>query len=544
MSIKKIILKSLESKHTEQVIKLQMIELAQDNLYNKGIADALAKAFPLQDDLAVKQHLLDLLLAIDTSRLLKPKRFYKSLINVLATEKEQEIRTDILNKLASSINHSKHIMPFFAKLFTDKTLKDREFEIVLYAMSQATIVKPKTVIAVLQKAVKSTLDIQEMALDIAEKCPNWNNDIKQALKLYLTATSDKHIKSQIINRLQEAKLLDESFIPLLINIAATDQQEYVRSEALEILSKFTPLRHDIVMQLAKSSMHDASESIRQEALRLQKNILQLNTNAILKLLTHLNTETKSSVRIQVLGLLESYLKKSEVRDALLKTYTTTFETMESEELYTYLELLEPYMTRNKNITTAFLKNLSDLPKVNSRQAILQSLLEHGRITDILDKILTVFTLETNDTLRKEIFLKFKQLSLAKYPRLVTLFCQELQEPSSSFRIECATALEPNILQFKEITTAFEDVLLYDQDQELVRICLNGYFKPGVKKKFEPLLRVIENEFFDLSSRQKAVATLELIELSEQEKETLSDVLKNIKAIPKSRYRKYDASTSP
>lgn len=528
MSVKEIIFKSLKSKHTEQVVKQQMITLAEENLHKDGMADALAAVLTLQDDTRIKKRILDLVLTINTSRLIKPESFYKSLISVLQTEKEEEIRTDILNKLANSINHNKHIIPSFLQLLSGEALKDIELEIVLYAISEMPVVTPKTATIVLQKAVKRTIHIQTLALNITENCPHWNNDIKQALQPYLTPTSDKNIRTRIIDRLQEAKLLDESFIPFLINIAATDQDKDVRWNTLDTLLKFKPLQSGIIIQLITSSITDASETIRQKALKLQKNVAQLNTEAILKLLAHLKIESKSEVRIQILKLLNNYLKQPEVREALLSTYTAHSEAMESEELNTYLKLLEPYMTRNKQITTTLLKDLSDLPKINNRKTILKSLLEHSRITDILDKILVIFETETNDKLRKEIFLKFKQLSLAKYPKLVSLFCRELQEPSSLFRLECATALEPNILQFKQITPAFEDVLLHDQDKELIRICLNGYFKAGINQKFEPLLTVIENELFDLSSRQKAIEILKSMELSDKEQKMLATNFERIK----------------
>jgi len=527
MSVEKIILKGLRSKQTEQAVKLQMITLAKENLHKEGMADALTTALPLQNDTTIKKQVLDLLLTIDTSRLLKPTLFYKSLLNILKTEKEEELRISLLNKLANSIDHDERIIPIFLELLSGKALKDRELEIVLNAISNIPVIPQKTAAIVLQKAVKSTVNAQTLALRIAEGCSYWNNDIKQALDPYLIPTANKDIRTQIINRLQETKLLDESFIPLLLNIATTDQNENVRLETLHSLSKFKPLRSDIIIQLVTSSINDSSKLIRQEAIKLQNNISQLNTDIVLKLLTHLKVEAKSSVRITMLELVGNYLKKPEVREALLEAYTNHSGAIEPEELTVYLNLLAPYMSRSKQITTVFLKDVTDSPKIDNRKIIIQSLFKYCRIDIIINEIVAVFEEETDDKLRKELFHKFKQLSLAKYPKLVSLFCQELLEPSSSFRLECAMALEPNVLQFSEIPAVFEEVLLYDQDKELVRICLNGYLKEGVKQNFEPLLKIVENEFFNLSSRQKVLDNLRAMKLLDKEQEVLKTVFDRV-----------------
>lgn len=527
MSIEKVILEALKSENTEQAIKLQMLTLAKENLHKEGLADALATVLPLQNDTYIKKQILSLLLSINTSRLLKPSSFYKSLIEVLQTEKEEEVRIDILDKFADSIDQDKRIIPIMLELLSGESLKDSELETVLSAISVMPVIPPKTVAIVLQKAAKSTTDIQYLALDIAEGCPYWNNDIKQALEPYLVPTADKNIRTQIIKKLQETKELDESFIPLLLNIATTDQSEDIRLETLHSLSKFKPLRSDIIIQFVASSMNDSSNLIRQEAIALQNNISRLDTKIVLKMLAHLKLEAKSAVRVALLGLVSNYLKNSEVREAILEAYTSHLEAIELEELSTYLNLLGPYMSRNEKIINIFLKDVTEISKIDNRKKIIQTLFKYCRIDDIINEIATVFEEETDDEFREELFSKFKQLSLAKYPKLVSIFCQELQEPSSSFRLECATALEPNILQFDEIPLAFEEILLYDQDKELIRLCLDGYLKAGIKQKFEPLIKVVENEFFDISSRQKVLDNLRTIELSDKEKEILKTVVDRV-----------------
>jgi len=527
MTVRKIILEGLKNKHTEQVIKSQLITLAKENLHKEGMADVLATVLPFQNDTSIKQQVLGLLLTIDASRLSKSALYYKSLINIFKTEKELEVRMSLLNKLANSISHDKAIIPVFLELFAGETLKDKEQEVVFSAVSKMPIISPEIATMALQKAVKSTINIQVLALRIAEGCPHWNNEIIQALEPYLTPSTNKNLKIQIINKLQETKRLDESFLPLLINLAATDQDKHIRLETLNVLSKFKPLRSDVIIQFVASAISDSSQAIRKRALELQNNISRLNTDVVLKLLTQLKLEASNAVRITILNLVSNYLKNPEVQEAVLQAYTAHSGAIEPKEQETYLNLLEPYMSRNKQIIDLFLKDLIDTAKIDVRKKILQSLLKHCCIDEILNEILTVFVAETDDKLRKELFLKFKRLSLAKHPKLVNLFCEELKEPSSSFRLECAMALEPNVLQFNEIPMAFEEVLLYDQDQELIRLCLDAYLREGVKQKFEPLLKVVENEFFDLSSRQKTVKALGLMKLSNKEQEVLTTVLQSV-----------------
>ncbi|VAW11945.1 hypothetical protein MNBD_BACTEROID03-2267 [hydrothermal vent metagenome] len=527
MSIEKVILETLKSEHTERVVKSQMVILAEENLHKEGMADALATVLPLQNDTYIKKQILNMLLAIDISRLSKPTSFYKSLIKVLETEKEEQFRIGILDKFSDSIDQDERVIPIMLELLSGNALKDNELEIVLYAISEMPTIPSKTAAIVLRKAVKSTINAQGLALRIAESCSHWDKDIKQALQPYLSPTANKDIRTQIISMLQETKQLDESFIPILLNIVATDQDENVRLETLRSLSKFKPLRSDIIIQFVASSMNDSSELIRQKAVKLQNNISQLSTEIVLKLLAHLKLEPKNNVRITMLDLIGNYLKKPEVREAVLETYMNHSGAIEPEELTTYLDLLGPYMSRNEQITNVFLKDVTETPKIDNRKRIIKSLFKHCRTDGIINEIATVFEEETDDRLRKELFLKFKQLSLAKYPKLVSIFCQELQEPSSSFRLECATALEPNVLQFNEIPLAFEEILLYDQDKELIRLCLDGYLKPGVNQKFGPLLKVVENEFFDISSRQKVLDNLRAMNLSDKEQEVLKTVIDRV-----------------
>jgi hypothetical protein len=150
------------------------------------------------------------------------------------------------------------------------------------------------------------------------------------------------------------------------------------------------------------------------------------------------------------------------------------------------------------------------------------------IEKLLDTVLQLFRNERDESLREGLFNQVKALSVARHPQLVDVFCAELTEPGSPFRITCAGVLANAVEQYAQIVPALEDVLLYDNDRELVRLSLDGYLRPGVQKRFDVLLTVVKNEGTDVSSRQKALDAIIKLPPTEEETNRLADALAEIK----------------
>ena len=102
------------------------------------------------------------------------------------------------------------------------------------------------------------------------------------------------------------------------------------------------------------------------------------------------------------------------------------------------------------------------------------------------------------------------------------------EPGSPFRQACAPIVAAAAELFPEIPRALADVLVNDQDRELVRACLDGYLRPKVEKKFEPLLAVVRNEVIDTGSRQRCLDEVMQLTLSDAQQQELTEGLAGIK----------------
>lgn len=154
----------------------------------------------------------------------------------------------------------------------------------------------------------------------------------------------------------------------------------------------------------------------------------------------------------------------------------------------------------------------------------------GRIgpDQLLDTILHLFRNEPNGALRELLFNQLKPLSMARHPELVQIFAAELIKRASPFRTSCAGILAKAAEQHSQIPAALEDVMLSDNDRELLRLSLDGYLRPGVQKRFDPLLAVAKNEAADISTRQKALDAILKLPPTQEEARRLEKALTEIK----------------
>jgi uncharacterized membrane-anchored protein YjiN (DUF445 family) len=199
-----------------------------------------------------------------------------------------------------------------------------------------------------------------------------------------------------------------------------------------------------------------------------------------------------------------------------------------EEFEQLTGMLAPYAGRDEAISQQLLQSMKSLPNTNQRKKLLELLIGKINIEKLLDTVLQLFRNERNESLRELLFNQVKALSVARHPQLVDVFCAELTEPGSPFRITCAGVLANAAEQYTQIVPALEDVLLYDNDRELVRLSLDGYLRPGVQKRFDILLTVVKNEMTDISSRQKALDAIIKLPPTEEETNRLADALAEIK----------------
>jgi hypothetical protein len=219
------------------------------------------------------------------------------------------------------------------------------------------------------------------------------------------------------------------------------------------------------------------------------------------------------------------------------SYAASPSAFDRPELECLLELLAPYATRDTALRYTLLDSLPRLRVAAHRQLLLENLLAHVRPDDMVESLATAPASEHQPQVRGVLFNRLKPLSVLQHPELIHAYCVELADPGSPFRLQCAKALAGAIDTSAEVLAAFEGVLLYEQDRELVRTCLDAYLRPltgplparkqrqqSLSRRFEVLLAVVANEVLDLISRQDALSHMDLKALSPDERSRLDGLL--------------------
>ena len=301
-----------------------------------------------------------------------------------------------------------------------------------------------------------------------------------------------------------------------------------RERALQALTKIKPWNAEIVTQLYWSTTQDSDEGVRQSALRLQKQMPELNNEQLIQLAGLLAKERSAGVRLTLLDVLKPVMRIREIREAVASSFAGNAGVFDNAEFDALTALLAPYAGRDEFISNQLMSSIQGLPNTDQRKKVLSLLINKVKIESVLAPVLQIFEKERDESIREILFNQVKALSVSRHPELVDLFCAELTEPGSPFRITCAGILANAAELYPQIVPALEDVLLYDTDRELVRLSLDGYLRPGVEKRFEVLQTVVSNEIVDTMSRQKALDAIMKLSLNEAQQVALAETLSGLK----------------
>ncbi|MBS0029047.1 hypothetical protein ACTJJ0_13950 [Chitinophaga sp. 22321] len=523
-----LIRKVLGSQHSEQVIKAQIIHLASQNLHVPEVTTALLEVLPLTKDKETRSRLVQFIAALNTSRFPDTAALFEALLGVFRQEKDRDTRTALLYRLQESIHQDPRLAGFFIELSAEPSLSEPERIAVQDAIASLPAISPETAQAALLKNVNAPTVLQLQALELAERCPVWDANMVVGLQPYLDVKNDRQIRFRILSRLAEARLLDNSYTAMIISVLRTDNEAYARDKALTALSRIKPWNEDIVLQLFWSATQDGDENIRRNALQMQQELPELNNEQLINIAGLLATDRSGGVRLTLLDLLKPVMRIAEIRQAVAAAFSGNPGIYDDATFNQLADMLAPYAGRDEEISAQLLHSIKGLPNTDQRKKILQLVLGKISIDKMLEPVLQLFQRERNESLREILFNQVKALSVTRHPQLVDVFCTELTEPGSPFRITCAGILANAAEVYPQIVPALEDVLLYDNDRELVRLCLDGYLRPAVEKKFDILLAVIKNELIDTLSRQKALDALIKLSLNEQQQEILADALSGMK----------------
>lgn len=527
-SLPGLIRKVLGSPHSEQVIKAQIIQLASQNLHVPEVTTALLEVLPQTRDKETRDKLLFFLSSLNTSRFTDLSAFFDALLHVFQQEKDRDIRTALLYRLQEGLHQDSRLATFFITLSADTQLSEQEILAVQDTLSTLPAITEDIALAALEKHHNAPTVLQQQALSLAEKSPSWGANIVTALQPYLDVKNDRAIRVRVLKRLADAKLLDTAYAPLLIQVLCTDNEPYMRAQALIALQRIRPWNGDIVAQVYWSSTKDSDESIRQQALLLQKEMPELSNEQLIQLADTLSADRSEGVRITLLELLKPVMRLPEIRNAVAAAFSAHPGVFDEEEFNQLVDMLAPYAGRDTGISTLLLTGIKEVNNTAQRKKVLSLLIGRLKTEQVLAPLLQLFVKERDESLRETLFNQVKALSVARHPELVAVFCAELTEPGSPFRVTCAGILAGVAELYPQIVPALEDVLLYDTERELVRLCLDGYLRPGVEKRFDVLLSVVRNEMIDTLSRQKALDALLKLTLDASQQDTLTDALAGIK----------------
>jgi hypothetical protein len=250
---------------------------------------------------------------------------------------------------------------------------------------------------------------------------------------------------------------------------------------------------------------------------------------IAALASRLGSDSSAGVRIAMIQALQPYARASDVRAAAARAFASHASAFDDAELQALLELLAPYAGRDAVVREALLGALTRMASAAQRARLLEIVVPRLRTDEVVPDLARLFERERDATVRTALFLLFRPLSITKHPELVTAYVAELVEPGSSFRAECAVILAAAAELYPAIPPALEDVLLHDRDRDLVRTCLEGYLRPRVARRFEPLLAVVANEACDTSSRQRALDELIRMPLSEDLERRVAGVVAGLES---------------
>jgi hypothetical protein len=523
-----LIRKVLGSPHSEQMIKAQIIQLAAQNLHVPEVTTALLEVLPLTKDKETRDRLLGFLTSLNTSRFRDTSALFNALLDVYKQEKDREVRIRLLQRLQDSIHQDPRLAGFFIELSAQESLSEPERIAVQQTLNSLPNISQQIALEALSKNVNAPDILQLQAVMLAEKCPDWGPELVSALQPYLDVKTERSIRFRILNKLAGARLLDPGYGSLLIAVLLTDNDEQTRQEALNAFTRIKPWNEDIITQLYHTAANDASTNIRSKALQLQQEMPELSNEQLQAMAGRLTADRSEGVRNTILELLKPVMRLPEMRTAVAAAFAGNPGVYSDEEFDKLTEMLSAYAGRDENISEQLLQSLKSLPNTNQRKKILQLLIGKINIEKMLDTVLQLFRNERNESLRELLFNQVKALSVARHPQLVDTFCAELTEPGSPFRITCADTLAAAAELYPQIMPALEDVLRYDNDRELVRLCLDGYLRPGVQKQFDVLLTVVKNEMTDVQSRQKALDAIFKLPPTDEETNRLANALSEIK----------------
>lgn len=518
-SLVPLVTQVLASPTAEPAMRRQVLLLAQQNLHQPGMAEALVASVPSLRDSEVRKAVIGLISGLDTSRFSDLPGFHSALLEALAREEERDFRAALIGRLAEGIGQDARIAPALVALLAKPGLDDTEAEAVIAAIGRLPQVDEATALGALAAVRTRDAQQQEWAIHLASRRPELTPAVAEALAGFLEPRIPAPLRLGVLRRLHQARIIPASARPTLERILREDPDVAARGEALDLLI-LLPRDPAIAALVAETAGRDADPALRARAAGLLSEASGTPADSARRLAS----EPDPAVRASLLAALRAHVRDPAVRLAVAHAFSAAPVPPDGDEAGLFLDLLAPYASREAPLREALFTACRAAPRPQQRARILAAVVPKVRIADVADQLADLFASESDPEVRSTLFAQLKPLSVARHLRLVAAWCGELVEPSSPFRLDCAGALLAGVEESAEIQSAFAEILLRDTDRALVRTCLDGYLKPRVQRQAEPLLAVIEAQDLETGSRQRALDAVVKLTLTEAEQQRLAGIL--------------------
>ncbi len=517
----------LAGPHAELAMKRQVLSVARDNLHFAAVPAALIAALPNVQDRETRAALIGLLAELDEARLPSLAPLHDAFLVALRDEKERATRVQLLGRLGAGLARDLRLLPAFLEVVGKPETSDAEKQAALGALARLVSPSEEAALAALGAAREAPAWVRSAAIELATRCPQLTDALSGALATYLEPRVPAALRLEVLQKLAQARKLGPLHLPVLRDLLRHEESAGARLAALDLLGQVAPWTSEHWELLLWSAARDGDQGVRARAVALQKEAPEPTPEVLEKLSAQLFADSSADVRLQILGLLKRSLRLPEVRSALARAFAESAPALSDAEVAALADSLAPYAGRDAEVRERLLSSVEKLPRASQRASVLGKVLPKVKVDEVLPLLVRLFAREREEALRAQLFHALRPLSLARHPELVRAFCDELLEPSSPLRAECAGALGAAAESSPDAASALEEVIATESERELVRACLDGYLRPRVAKKFAPLLAVVRNEALDTSSRQRCLEELVKLSLTAEESLELAQALSGL-----------------
>lgn len=526
----KVVRDILCSASTEHAVRNQVLELANRNLHDPEVVQALVDSVDCGKDFETKREILRFLFTLQPVRFPDLSSFLGKLVAMLAIEKERTFRIELINRLISGMTHDPTVLPVLIDAAVQPLLNDDEAELLVEGLSKMPSLPIEALELLTEQNVNATFTVKSRILRLLKIVPLVTNRMTQALIAWLGSAVDVDSRTKVLRVLLQARKLDNKLNSILIDSLKNESSVEFRLLCLDILNKTQPWDAPTYAQVIATSGVDSSADVRMRAQALLNDQPEINSESRTALAERYFTEANPKVRAVLWERLKLFFRDEAFRNYIIQRVTeTSLNALEENDFSDVVDTLFPYFRRSKEVKNSLMELAATSAQAGRRESVINKILPLIDFDSDLDWVAARFRKEPSASVKNKLFARIEPLSVIRFPVLVDVYVDEMLDPSSEFRLKCTAVLAPATESYIEkIVPALEEIILYDTQSELLRSALKGYFLPNVNQRFDVLLSVVKNDSLELSFRRQAVEKIQKQSaLTDVERNILDDVLRTL-----------------